>query len=430
MAFTISRQPAVWSPVYNHLTYRVHSSNYFQPQMKYIFDLYVNGTLVNTSKMFPRPDKYCHYDPSKIIQSYMYETFNNNLNIPVFAYIDETASYYVVFKEEYMVGSILTTYTRQTSTTRYTWMSAVQWEEGKNLSLFVNKLEPSLSNDQQDTAAEWCTVRKYTPDISNESLFNPLYANRIGTTERRVETLMIRQYSTLYVPNTYWVLVACRDGGFKFLSKNLLLATTQTVSRYQFRHQPVGIDQLNSVSWSGSFVPPGKTVGINPDEDLMYAIIFFRNSGGYSTMTHKIVTYYIDDCNKYDRYTVVYKHPYGGWGHVPMNKKSFIIESSKRSIMDTFVPYNYSTSSSSTKVSAINSRGIIELNSGFLNHQADVTNMIDMLRSPVIYLMNESNEYIPVVVRDTEYDIKNVAQDKMVEYTVKFEEAYDKNTTI
>ena len=142
MAFTINREPSKFSPVYNELTYNVLSSNYTEPEMKYIFKVYVEGTLVNTTKLYPLPTFNCLFDVSTILKQYIDIPWIEPTS-PSLGQRNENVKYYVEFYEEYIVGGVLTTSALlTTSTTKYAFpMSADRYQ-----SNYMNNFVPISSN--------------------------------------------------------------------------------------------------------------------------------------------------------------------------------------------------------------------------------------------------------------------------------------------
>lgn len=431
MAFSVVTQPAKYSPAYNHMTYRVYSSNNSQPLMKYVFDLYVNNTLVNTSKLFPRPDGYAHYDPSKIIQNYLTNTIYNEYNTYSFAQSSEVATYYVIFKEEYVYNNTLTTFTRSTGTTKHTWIGAANWEEGKNLTTFINQFIPNTANYAINNAAYSLGPKVYPEKSFVEGGFMiPTEAYRIGSVERRILSNMTRNTTYTYKYDRMNVLTIMKSpvgaAYVKLFYKNITTYTSD-IARYQIIHHPVGIVQLNT-GLTPILVPAGRHSYIDPDEDAYY-MVWFSNIAA-NKITHRPVIFQIDDCNRFDKYTVMYKSDTGGWWYIVMNKKSNKSLSVSQSTMDTFLRYNYNYTDAVTKITSITAKGTYELSTDWLRNQGYVEEIEDMIKSPAVYLIDENGKYIPVIVKSKSYDIKNVGQDKLVNYTIEFEEAYDKNVIV
>jgi hypothetical protein len=426
MAFTIQREPDTWSPAFNHLTYKVYSTNYNKPNMRYIFELYVNDNLVNTSKMFPAPNGTCIYDPSKIIQNYLTEYESLFISEGTYSNVAETATYYVKFKEEYYVDSTLNTFLRETGKTKYTWYAAADWMAARSLLHFTNNFMPDSSRVTQANAANYLGPNKYLDltDI-NRAVLTEFY--KIRPNERRVISFFTRNQNRDYFANRLYVATILKTPvgttSEKFFYKDYTFSTSST-ARYQMFHFPVGIEQLNSLVWTNSIIPAGRTASITPDEDAAYYVWW---TNGPATRTHRSIGFEIvDDCDRFDHYTVYYQSPKGGWWYINMDKRSEKTTNVNKSTMKNYLSYNY-IEKKEIKVIHTEAQGLYKLQTDWLRNQADVEDVKDMLESPNIYLLDEDENMIPVTVNNSIYEIKNVAQDKLVNYTITFNEAFNKN---
>lgn len=420
MAFTISEQPLAYSPAYNALTYRVLSSNYTKPSMKYIFKLYVNTVLVNTSKMFPRPDGYCNYDPAQIIRNYLTAPFLNDVGYETVGSTTETANYYVVFKEEYLVATVLTEYTLTTGSTKGTWMAGSNWKYGQNLQLYIDQFLPVLN-----TKVSYFGPKSYATAITD----SPSKLYPIRTTESKVLSFMPTNLAKSFYVNRMVVKTVTVTGSSKIFTKTLTFSLGAGAN-LQIFHQPVGLDSLNGTAWTTTSIPSGYTAPISATEDLRYFIWFEKQvSPGFWIQTHKMVGFEIDTCSKYDKYTVMYQCPNGGNWYVNMDMKSGKTINRTHSTMDSYLPVNYDYKNRVTKVIDIQSKGSYVLTSDWITSNDKSNEYVDMINSPIIFLIDKNEVYIPVTIEPGNYDIKNKDQDKLVNYTVVFNESFYKNST-
>ncbi len=426
MAYTIQREPDTWSPAFNYLTYKVYSSNCDKPNMKYIFDLYVNDKLVNTSKMFPAPNGTCIYDPSKIIQNYLTEYESLFISEGTYSNATETATYFVVFREEYYVGSILTTFLRHTGTTKYTWYAAADWMAARSLLRYTGEYMPNASHTTQTTAAKFLGPNKYLVWSNiNRADLKEFY--KVRPDEHRVLSFFTRNEARDYYANRIYVASILKEpvGSTprKLFYKDITFSSSPEPS-YQMYHLPVGINELNNMSWTGMEIPTGRTPNINPNEDVAY---FIWLANGALKPTHRAVGFEIDTCSsRFKHYTVYYQSPKGGWWYINMDKRSEKTTNVNKTTMKNYLSYNY-IEKKEIKVIHTETQGLYKLQTDWLRNQADVEDIKDMLESPNIYLLDEDENIIPVTVNNSTYEIKNVAQDKLVNYTITFNEAFNKN---
>lgn len=426
MAYTIQREPDTWSPAFNYLTYKVYSTNYNKPNMRYIFELYVNDNLVNTSKMFPAPNGTCIYDPSKIIQNYLTEYESLFISIGAYSNETETAAYYVKFKEEYYVSSTLTTFLRATGATKYTWYAAADWMAAQSLSTYTGEYMPNTSNTSQTTAAKFLGPNKYLVWSNiNRADLKEFY--KVRPDEHRVLSFFTRNETRDYYANRIYVATFLKEpvgsASGKTFYKDITFSSS-TEPRYQMYHLPVGINELNNMSWSGMEIPTGRSSNINPNEDAAYCILI---SNGVANPTHRVVGFEIDTCSsRFKQYTVYYQSPKGAWWTITMDKRSDVIDNVQKTTMKNYLSYNYIEKKEHSVVYN-EARGDIKLTSNWLDNQSDIDDIKDMIESPNVYLVDEDENMMPVVVANSAYEIKQIAQDKLVNYTITFNEAFNKN---
>jgi len=431
---TITRSPSTWSPSHNQLTFRCASGVSGQPSMRYIFHLYVNDILINTSKLYPRPDSYCEFDISKLIKDYSIVYFNNKRTAGSYGYSTETLKYFVLIAEEYLSGGNIITNIAKNSGTKYVWCSTVQWEEGKDLSKVIDKFEPiaggqyiigSYKNFNQATASEYLNYRNYSDNL-NEYNYGTSYA--IRSDEQRVLTLMPFDYTTLVKPTCMVILT---DSG-KIFSKDFTFGTASPTNKLW--HEPIGIPELNNNTWDFMYIPGSMETNINPIEDKYYSISFAIKSNGPEPIpikryaqTHKSVTFRISDCTRFENYTLLYATQYGGFGSINMNKKSYRSEIIQTTTIDKYLPYNYDETSSITSMVGGFINDELILNTDILRNDNQIFEINDAIRSPKKYLINSKNEYIPVVIKDATISIGQTKQDKNISYSIIFKEAFNKN---
>jgi hypothetical protein len=418
MAFILT-EPNKWSPCFNHLTYVVESSNAEEPEMQYIFELYNGTTLLNTSVYFPRPDGTCRYDPSKVLQNYLEPSIRNEVTTGAYSASGLTYNYHVVFKERYMVDSVLTTYTIATGDEKYTWSAAAQWESGKSLKTFSDTFSPKTALDTNLNAANVLGIKNYP--INSYDTLRDDGLHEIRRTEKRVLTYCIRDFDDYsYSPDRFAVKVIDKNGGVRLLIKNITILSN-AARNYQFWDQPVGITELNAITYD-SVIGTGSS-DITTD-DIAYFVEFYIQSG--SKYTHKPVGFRIIDCDIYEPYTVIYASADGGDAYMPMTMKNYREERIKRNTMDNYLPHNYNYASKVTRVLEVDSKEYYSLSTNWFINQYQVQEMHDLLKSPRVFLYKDGI-YIPVIVENATYNVKNKNQDKLISYNVVFREAFTKN---
>ena len=120
MAITINSSPNTYQSFHEDLWFVVSSTNTAQTNFKYVFDVYINGTLVSRVKSFPQPSTgYGIFNAANIVRnywsSYFYPTGSS------FSYVgsDIRINYVVKYGEEY--GGTLYTNLDETDTNAFNY---------------------------------------------------------------------------------------------------------------------------------------------------------------------------------------------------------------------------------------------------------------------------------------------------------------------
>jgi hypothetical protein len=404
MPFTVTTQPLAYSPAYNQLDYVVYDSTYAgKVDFKYIFDLYVDGALVNTTKLYPRTGGYCIYNPAKIIQDYVSAAYIPALVGPSIGYTAELVTYYVVFKTEYIVDDVETTFTMLTGDTKMTWNAAATFMDAMNLSTYVAKFVPSVDGEI---------------DFLN---FKETDHINILDNEYRNASMIYKTQDDEYLINQIYVETS---SGKQYTDPITLSGATKY---YDIMHYGVGIPQLNAVDWDMVTLPPGVDITINADEDKWYIVKFQWNSGGSPGIVDimKPLKFYIKDhdCQKNNVYTLAYQSPNGGFGHVPVYARNDFSLNVAKQTYKSNISNPIGTSREHVVFNNQAQRGLIA-NTNWLTTQNQIEEVMDCIASPRVYLVYGTLE-IPVNINDSTYKHAQKKYDKTVQYTMELTYAYD-----
>ncbi len=410
MSFTISVSPDHLQPAYNDLTYRVYSTDYTLTDFRYNFYTYVGATLVNTTKLYPRPDGYCNFNPSIILRQYISRYYQPTLATYSEANTAEIIDYKVVMKYEYMTASVITEFSGDTGTTKYIWNGVAQYLPAMDISTFVDDYIPATTSQakalnfiNEGTATNG--IKLYLADKKNISFFRK---NLSGTA----------------VPSFIKFTVYCSDGAFKQFTYNLNASTSGAIS--YINHFPIGISELNSITWSSTAIPGGKSSYITLTEDVRMEVVLLDTNSDTVSKTYYF-TFYEEPC-KYDRYYVAYQTSAGGYGYIDFNRKHYENISSEKVVYDKILPYNYTTSDRVSTVYGNLAAGSITLNTDWIYTQGIIDEIADMVVSPELYLVDANNISIPIFIEKSDFNKPLISQDNMVQFTFTFKEAFKRNT--
>lgn len=415
MAFTIVSQPTNLQPVHNDLTFRVYEASlYASSNFKYNFYTYVNGVLVNTSKLYPRPDGYCNFNPSSIIRQYISRNFFYNLTSFSEASSNEVIKYKVVMKYEYETAGVLNEYSGNTGTDKYAWNSVAQWKEAQSISTYVSNYMPSVATPME--------ALNYIYKGINPGKGIELYdgiKNYISFFRRDAAGTAVAYFFDVYVN--------CRNGNHKQYTLTLPAATT-TANSYIF-HMPIGIAELNGITWQSTVIPSGMSSLINYAEDYGM-MITVKDSNSDPVSESYYFTFLESDCPRRDLYTIAYQTESGSYGYIYFNQAHYKVVSNEKTIYDKVKPYNYSALDRVSTVYGEVSNRSFTLNSDWVMERDKVNEYRQMISSPDIWLIDKDNNMTPVFIDKYTFNENSVAQDKLFNYSIQFSSAFRENNLI
>ena len=120
MAITINSSPNIYQSFHEDLWFVVSSTNTAQTNFKYVFDVYINGTLVSRVKSFPQPSTGKGiFNAANIVRNYWSSYFKPSAT--AFSYVgsDIRINYVVKYGEEY--GGTLYTNLDETDTDAFNY---------------------------------------------------------------------------------------------------------------------------------------------------------------------------------------------------------------------------------------------------------------------------------------------------------------------
>ena len=115
MAVTIYQEPQLASPANNPLVFTFSSDETGQANFSYVVEVYVNGALHSTHKVFPESDIYSRFDCSEIMRSVVSAT-NPAVSTLNYDYAASWGSYWITVYESY--GTPIAIEASATSSTR------------------------------------------------------------------------------------------------------------------------------------------------------------------------------------------------------------------------------------------------------------------------------------------------------------------------
>lgn len=201
----------------------------------------------------------------------------------------------------------------------------------------------------------------------------------------------------------------------------------------RFGDFPVGVKNINNVNWNSYSVWTGSTWSpsrsfVITKTDCYY--LCFPVNVSYQFAAQPLL-FEIRHCDhlRHRELALLYKTFDGGWNEIDVHgnfNRSVNIETK---IMNNTYPSTLSKWMREKNVVNVYPQGKWEVNTEWLD-QARVDECVEMFHSPIIYLCDFTDSapvYTPVTVTSTEINDYYVPKDKLVQYNIKLEEAFNDN---
>ena len=459
MATTITPPTTVrnWIPSGNPIIYTFATEN-INPKLSYIINVNINGTQVAQLKYAVYDRNNMSIDFNRIVNDYISSDFTNDQTNPYIVQ-NETVAINLKVDEEYWDGSSWRTVAGGSIANVFVWYAVADFQNSRRLWEYYRNNDLTGINYFQ--YGRFLGVKNYVPDVCRNTVADTPYANgkpelfkdlyKIGLMTRR--TMSFFTTSTWSNANKHTALLQCwcynekmqltKRFGKKISFGNL------TDSNYDKKVAcvPVGVSELNTMTWDQTLLEAGSNTFIDETEDKYYFITLCeKNANGdiippYATATprgYKWVGFEIVTCSQYKPYNILYRTTEGGWWQIRADRKHFNETKVETSIK--FNPWQYGaqvelpSDATFKRVMHTTADGTITLNTDWIENQGSIREIEDMIISPQIYLVEDRIDgiknpvYIPVVLKDTTHQIWNKNQDRLIQYEFELEEAYNKPT--
>lgn len=412
MSFTVLKQPGRIMPVYNEITFHVSDTAYAQPKFKYNFILSVNGAVVNTSKLYPRPDGTCIYSPNRILQQYVSGLYMSDIPNVREADSKEISRYNLQITVEYEVGGNLTEFLRYNSGNNYVWNGAAQWPDRFTLeSTYVADLMPTDLNTS----------------LMNHLYYGTSWEDGMTLYESDKHVISFFRYNASLVEKVKRMRVQVWNpsGGYKMYVRNFNAPVDVTNGKAFVLHVPVGINELNGFAWTSRTIPPGYSNEITLAEDVGMKVQFEDLDG--TILMKKMYFRFEPDCpaHKTDHIRLDYRTSNGGYNSVSFDKKHYRLIENSKALYDKPIYYSYDASRRGTVAFANVSTESWELNTDWIMGQERFDEIADLSVSPDIYLKIGGESY-PVHIEKISAQHRRYNQDDMQSFSITVSSSYPK----
>lgn len=428
MAITVEFQGNPVQPVYQPFFFQVVSSNVAQPQFRYVFDVYKDGTYIERVRMLPRPSTLrAIFSPARILESYL------SYDLPISLSTTQTqtnctAHFTIYYGEEYgPTTAAPVVYSGLSKSSGYTWNGTVQYgsyytsENGSATNPYYLYNNNSYPNNGKFLTHSPTGLTIGTDDEHSLSVFN------------------FRSFDladgNLKSPAFYQVISYQNSGGSISTLFYYPSFTANTVST-RMLHFPAGPKNIIAIPF-GNF-QSGKWPAINTSTDYKYDVRLWSASGPVIDVPiTETRTFTFQDCSKYDQVRLMFLNRLGGWDYFNFTLVSRTTINSDKITFKKNLPisYYYGTSVGDRETTVINTKNTKtkKATSSWVTDE-ESTWLEELWTSPEVYEIIDDPEYtgvkkyLPVIIKTTSYEIKKRINDHIYNYEVEFEYASEINT--
>jgi hypothetical protein len=407
MALTITNQPVVLSSANDDLVYTcLESSLYSQTNFKYICDIYIGGVRVAQLKAFPNPvSHYGVFNIGNVVRNYVssiltYLPFTAGIRVDKF--LSHTT--FVECKFGYEYGTNVAQYLNINTTTNYFSNS---YNKRKTSSILSN---PILSYKKDNFATNMpAKIDVYLTTTSNAPLLIPFYNGVVYPSSPQNIVFKVNRYK--------------KDGTYTLSSAITSTGSAIDYTMIQLNLSPASLN----AALASTFI----------DENTLYynVVAAINSASGYFDVTSSNFYPYCE--NKYEVFTLVWLNQYGGYDSYQFSKKSKRSYASEKKTFER-IPYsiNSSTGAMTYFSQGIMNESTIVYDSKFKESMSFNTNILDeityewlaeLILSPSVFVVIDS-AFIPVVVKETNYDFKKRVNDKVYNLAINVELNQQMNT--
>ena len=408
MALTITNQPQLLSSANDDLVYTcLESSLYTQTNFKYICDIYIGGVRVAQLKAFPNPvSHYGVFNIGNVMRNYVQ---SNLTYLPYTAGIrvDKFPSHttYVECQFGYEYGTNVAQYLNQQSRTNY---FSNTYNKRRTTSILSN---PILSYKKDNFATNRpAKTDVYVVTTGNSPVLIPFFSGLVYPSSPQNLDFRVNKYN--------------KDGTFALSST---ITSTGSAIDYTMIQLDLSAASLNAALGT-TFI----------DDNVLYYNVYanIQISAG-SNITSTSPNFYPFCENKYEVFTLVWMNQYGGYDSYQFSKKSKRSYASEKKTFER-IPYsiNSSTGAMTYFSQGIMNESTIVYDSKFKESMIFNTNILDevtyewlaeLILSPSVFVVIDS-AFIPVVVKETNYDFKKRVNDKIYNLAINVELNQQMNT--
>ncbi len=419
MAITVNVQPdgtAGITPAHNDVVFIVTSTNYAQTNFKFIA-VVKDGSGTQIAKL-KQPVFYGSTDKAvfnlkRILQNYVTHDITYSQSNPIARCTNSYIDYSVEFGEEY--GSTPTEYLNLTSVTgQQAWNAAFSAHDFLSFSF-----------------SDWVMTGTSKKFLTN------LRQARVTTTQKAWLYFFSKAYGGSPAPVDLIRVTGYNAAGTSLVQFDIINSLTSTATNNRMLRVvagPAQLDLLNAPDIAGI----GPTGSGSPGSNLLtgnstlayYTLQAMTGSGVSAVAVGEAYRFDIrTDCSKFTGRQLIWLNRMGGFDTWVFNGLHRINQSASRKQFTknnnayvTTPSYGYSHASRGKSDYYTQYGKRYTLNSGLIT-EAESTAFAELLTSPQVYLVDSDNHMLAVNVISSDYELKQLVNDKVLSFSVDVEES-------
>jgi hypothetical protein len=424
MAISIDFQGAPVQPVYNPFYFQVQSSNYLQPQFRFLFDVYKDGVYVQRVKMLPKPGTNIQiFSPARILESYLSYDILTQENL-IQSQTNSIAHFAVKYGEEYGPTSAAPVlYTNLAQSSGYTWNATVQYENYYNSESGIPTVYHYLKNTFLYSGIGKFLTNAPTgvtigyDDNHSLSCFNFNTADVADANVEKAAILTVKTY---------------QSSGGSIESLYLFGANTGSTIAYKLLHFPAGPKNLAAMPFANML--SGKYPSVNTETDYKYEV-YLKNASNDTISETRLFEF--QECAKYDQVRLMFLNRLGGWDYFNFRLVSRTTINSTKNTYKKNIPISYYygntvanrettvLSTQNMKSKRVTSNWVTDEESAWLEELWTSNEVYEIQDDPIYVGIKKQ---VPVVITTSTQEIKKRVNDQLYNYEVEFQYASEVNT--
>lgn len=420
--FTAITESQLFQPVYNPLWFYEESFDGFQPNFKFINDVYRTGVTINylgRFKGFVKPGGLLYNDFSyaRVLESELsYDLFSPNV-IGFSASTNCIMQYGILCGQEYGdISTGTTTYSGISYVSGYTWNGVLRYQQ-----------IPNYSQTNYILTGSNCNFLTYAPD------------NQYIRLNERASLSFINYYDfhtsyNLY-PQYIQIQAFHKSGGSKTTLITNLVNTGYTNTIQIFQPDNELINHFGCGLWNLSQIPAGMLVTgslpiVNTNTDYKYTVtVQVELDQPPPISISETKTFYIDtSCSRYSPVRLMFLNSLGAFDYFSFLLVSRLTTNAEVEQYKKVLPFGYSVGDRQNTIVNTNATQQMLVTSDWINQATSDWLATELFTSKEVYEMQSDGSLFPVILDKDSMEAQKIVNDGLFNYEFNYTYSFDYNT--